>query len=316
MPSRNLNIYPWLEQRLGPVHIKTHGIMFVNCPFCGDANHHLSVSTTKQVWNCFRCNTSGTYHTLIQRVDGVSFGQAFDILRNPSKLDNSSIAERVAEIIDDKIGANKEDINPVTEMPDWYCPFIGSSNVIARNAIVNGIFKYATKRVGVDGVIVMQLGFCDDPDQRYFTRLIIPIEDGYFQARDITGFKRNKYLNPDMEIEHRLYNPTALEIFEEIYITEGAFDAYKLGPNAVATLGSGIKMEQAERIASKVNKVIFTPDADKKYAKSSTDAMDYFYEHGIEVDIALYEQGDPDEGGEYVQVEYDLHHKVYSIFRR
>ena len=46
------------------------------CPFHGDTNPSLSVSETKQVFNCFSCNTKGDVFSFVQMYKHISYNQA------------------------------------------------------------------------------------------------------------------------------------------------------------------------------------------------------------------------------------------------
>lgn len=94
------------------------------------------------------------------------------------------------------------------------------------------------------------VGFCDDGPRLGY--LCIPCyEEGrlvHYVMRDFLGTvdtKRRRYLNlRDDEAPkpagHVLYNSDALARLEQVYLTEGVFDALTVGPAGVATLGKEV----------------------------------------------------------------------------
>ena len=89
----------------------------------------------------------------------------------------------------------------------------------------------------------------------YSLRIIIPIKDQdgsvvSFQGRDITGDeRRNRYEGCPKEkalknYKHLVYGADLAWHMDRVVAVEGVFDAWKLGPGAVCTFGTGMTQEQ------------------------------------------------------------------------
>jgi len=51
---------------------------FTSCPFHEDDKPSLSVTPGKNLFHCFSCGEKGNVYQLVQKLDGVSFPEAFD----------------------------------------------------------------------------------------------------------------------------------------------------------------------------------------------------------------------------------------------
>lgn len=107
------------------------------------------------------------------------------------------------------------------------------------------------------------VGYCDEGV--YLGYLIIPfIRSGelvYWIGRDALDRGGSKYVNPKGVSKEVIYNQDALMKYDTIYITEGVFDAWTIGNNAVATLGWQVTDYQLNcLINSSAKKIVIAPD--------------------------------------------------------
>lgn len=302
-----LSIENWLRINLGPIKWQSGDTeMTVNCPFCpaGDTGYHLNVAVNKPVCNCFRCSYTGSWYNLIKDVSGVE--SAADItaqLQNPTASpisDFVSVADRLA--LRHKAAALK-----AYDMPEWFAPFsLGEWS--AHGAIV---LEYALSRLTFDQVIQHNIGYCIDPERSEALRLVIPIEDGYYQARSIQQHHKPKYINPPITIGGRLFNSTALHQYKVVTIAEGAISAIACGPGGVATLGNKATAEQMIRLLrAPVERYIIAYDAGYEYSKPIIELAETLQGAGKLVSIRQFKNGDPADNTGYVDVEYWVDYKV------
>lgn len=105
-------------------------------------------------------------------------------------------------------------------------------------------------------------------------RIIIPVKDPSgrivsFQGRDITGDdSRNRYEAPPKDkvlanYKHMVYGADLAWNRNSVVVVEGVFDAWKLGPGAVCTFGTGMTKEQILLLSHWKNVIFFfDPESD------------------------------------------------------
>jgi hypothetical protein len=145
-----------------------------------------------------------------------------------------------------------------------------------------------------------ELGVADSVQNR----IIIPIDAGYWQGRGIYDWVKPKYLNPKEPGRDVLFNRSALERYDEVAITEGAFSSMAIGENAVALIRKDPTQEQIEMlVGSKPARYIVAlePGAFGTMRK----VMDALRRNGKEVIVWKYGIGDPaDPNASVEQMDY------------
>ena len=304
-----LDISHWLHTNFD-VHTNNRGVMSFDCPFCDDDGHHMTVSSTKNVYNCWKCEASGRYIDLVMKVESCSLIEAHKYIKEPPV--------RVANIHKPLFVPRIKIVKPQKEkidMPNWFRPLSSTKSIKMMP-----ILQYTKKRgMSNEQIKKYNFGWCDsDKDEHYKfrNRLVMPVENGYFQARTIKKNIKPKYLNPSIDIGNSLFNAQALLHYEEIEICEGIFSAIAIGNNAIATLGISIRESQAMRIVkSDVKKVTLSPDAGVAMKKNTINAADFFSGRGLKVEIRDYKDGDPDSSDDYEVKSYDFKYKLNAKIR-
>ena len=59
------------------------------CPFHDDRNPSLSISDSKQLFNCFSCGTSGDVFSFVMKIEGIGFKAALNKLSAIAGLNNN-----------------------------------------------------------------------------------------------------------------------------------------------------------------------------------------------------------------------------------
>jgi len=140
-------------------------------------------------------------------------------------------------------------------------------------------------------------------------RVVIPIEGKFWQARAIFPFQEPKYLHPKTESRHYVFNFTALEMYEEVVICEGAFSAMSIGENAVGLLRNKATTEQVKRLLkSSVRRFVVALDADARV--HTMNLANILRRGGKDVVVWQYADGDPADRGDFQEIVPDLKYEV------
>lgn len=280
------NIVTWLEKNLGPSRSNGSEIA-VCCPFCDDSKFHLYYNQIKDVWTCFKCNSSGRGLDLIISYEGVDAYTAARYL-NPVKP------------------LQPKPVNILKEMPSWYIPLLPEPKQLKPG--YSQVYQYALNRKFTRAQIEFYgFGYAVG-DYDYRNRLIIPVEMGYFQARAVTKSQEPKYKNPVSPKEDRLFNHRFLGS-KHLAICEGCFSAIAATREdcpAIAVLGKKATYEQMLRIArSKPVTVDIAFDAGTEWEDSTVELAKFLFSYDIRVNIRHYDFGDPDECSEFELTSYN-----------
>lgn len=239
-----------------------HKELSINCPSCQergedspDRKKKLWINTDKGTFYCYRCQWSGSFIRLIQKLTNASFRDTIRILRGDSldPLDHLNLKLLVESHEPD----NMESELPEIELPYGYEPIEGPHEYLEKRGIP---WKYAAQHEW--GVSVA--GYTKD-------RIIVPIfMDGkvvFWQARatwesEEDDFK--KVLNPKgVSARSVLYNYDIAKNYETVILVEGFMDAAKTGPDAMATNGKNLHPQQVEwLIKAGVRSVVLMWDSD------------------------------------------------------
>lgn len=119
-------------------------------------------------------------------------------------------------------------------------------------------------------------------------RVIIPFyykgKPIYYQARDITGNSKNKYLSPNIPKSNIIFNADLLSSYDEkpLYVTEGAFDAIHL--DGIAVLGNELSSQQEELLNKSKRRKVLVPD----FNGDSNKLAEQFIKNGWEISMPEY----------------------------
>jgi len=270
----------------------------VDCPYCHnrghseDTGHHLNISIVKQSVHCFRCGYSGSWINLVMKFSGLPY--------------HTALAELyvIPKIKDFKTIGNTETVKVEDTKPNLPKGFI---NLCDADDSYHTYKRYMMNRgFGADYWSQYNIGVASSIQGR----VIIPIEDDYWQGRSIYKWMEPKYINPKSKARHYIFNSPALQKYDEIVICEGAFSAMAVGANAVAMIGKEIPDEKLYRLQSSAasNFII----ALELNAWQTVHALaEGLYAAGKNVTIWKYTVGDPaDPVNDFVVMEYNMMTRV------
>lgn len=273
----------------------------VNCPFCAtntgseDLGQRLYVSQVKETCHCFRCEYSNSWIGLIMDVTGMDYVHALGEVYsapNPVRLDDLRKALRSRKDFHVEFATLPHDFRLLSG------PERSPLQVAAKN--------YLRKRgFGMDYWHKYNLGVAESLGYR----VIIPIEDGYWQARAIFKFLQPKYVNPGTESRNVLFNADALISYDEVVICEGAFSSMAVGDNSIALIGKTATDGKVQRLRkSKVRHFIITIEPGA--GRAMVTLADALKGYGKAVTVWQYEDGDPADSTKFTEKSYDLRTKL------
>lgn len=277
----------------------------VNCPFCGiDTKQHLHISIVKSVVHCFKCGYGGSWISFIMDNEKCSYLQAVSELYVVPKIreDISDTLERELQL---KTISSEQKSGGLKLPPDFQLLKDSKSGAATK------VIAYLRQRgFSKEDWEYYNIGMCMGTHPM---RVVIPIEDGYYQARAIPNWLEPKYINPKSEARHYIFNSAALKLYDEVVICEGAFSAMAVGKNAIAIIGKELPVEKLRRLLS----------AD---VKTYIVALDYEAEdHAVAIADSLHKGGksvkmwkfvnskDPADGGEYEELLYEFSSKLKML---
>lgn len=225
---------------LGITYTEGRSWIQVTCPFCGDSGEHLGFNIEKEYFNCFRCGWHPVVET-ISELAGVPKWQAADIVERNRTGHHSYRLQNIRS-------------GPLPK--SVLLPF-GTSALGPYHRV------YLRKR-GFDESDIRQLEEKYNvrgtgPVGDFKLRIIVPIYHYQkmvtYQGRDITDKSKMRYRACSKEQEVRSIKSClyAADFADKDYVvvTEGVFDAWKLGPRAVATFGTEVSWPQIKQLADR-----------------------------------------------------------------
>lgn len=243
-----LHNIPYQEE--GTKHCRP-GWVQMHCPFCHDGRSehwHLGYNLTGQYFNCWKCGPHNKEET-IKEFTGWSWAKSKAFVKK--EMRNVSF----------KKGKIKEQVTEAKEM-------VG----MPKNPVSAECVAYLRKRDFNIRDIVNAWGplFFGGVVGEYQRRLILPIQYDKkivsFTSRDITGHNVNTYKTCPKDKE-LLHNKDILYGIDQAMkntciVVEGIFDAWRIGPGAVATFGVGYTKKQLILLHKKFKNIYILFDND------------------------------------------------------
>lgn len=275
----------------------------VNCSFCKqnlgkvDYKHKLYISKHKQTVHCFRCGYSASWITFVQDFLQCDRHVAIGELYNKPKVKD-------IDKIDSFLSKQRE------EEKTYECSLPKDFKCLYELEGYRQHKRYLIKR-GFEETIWKKynLGVADS----YPGRVILPVEQGYFQARAIHNWIKPKYINPKVQSRHYIFNSQALNLYDEVVICEGIFSAIAVGDNAIALLGKQAIYEQIKRLLkSDVSSFIIALEKDA--FSTVVKIADLLYNSDRRITLWEYRNGDPADSDDFVVKEYNFKTKLNYLF--
>jgi len=271
------------------------GFHIVKCQVCNDYQERggFKFEGESVGYSCFNCSVKARYdpeksrHSISESMKSVliAFGVPEDEIKK-------TISLRFFKAKDEEIKTNPDGTKkPVVELPSKVCKLPeGSVSVTSNDSPWCEVARFYLRARGLDPFDLE----CYVTDHKsYEGRVIIPYlfrsKIIYWQGRALDSSIEPRYKNPVVEKENIFFNMDEIYRYtsEPLFVTEGPLDAWSIGRNAVATLGSSLSEFQIKELkkAAARRKVIFVIDKNKNGFKLGTMVLE---DENIEWYVAIF----------------------------
>jgi len=249
-------LYNYFVKRLGCWEYRNGWLRVPVCPYCG-REQKMGINLTTYRTNCFRCGEHPSPAQMIMDVETLdTYTELLTFLKHGDFTELEFKEEKV-ELAEPK---------PVY-LPDGFRLINQGDGHIAK--IIRNYLKH--RGFNIDELSKQGIGYCTKGD--YFGYVILPFYSNgkltYFNARLVIG-NGPRYNNPPKSVtglgkEFLIFNEDALELYTQVYICEGVFNALTIGERAIATMGKHLSRYQINLlIKSPVKRFILLLDPDAK----------------------------------------------------
>lgn len=250
------HLYNYFVKRLGAYPYRNGWLRVPVCPYCG-REQKMGINLTTYRTNCFRCNEHPSPAQMVMDIENFeTYNELINFLKH-GEFTELEFKEEKVDLPDQKPVYLPEHFKIITQ---------GTSHIakITRSYVERrGFSPNDLAKLGV--------GYCTGGD--YFGYLILPFySEGslvYFNARLVIG-NGPRYNNPPKSVtgigkEFLIYNSDALNLYNQVFICEGVFNALTMGERAIATMGKAVSRAQINKlIKSPVKRFILLLDPDAK----------------------------------------------------
>lgn len=261
------------------------GWVQTGCPFCtGHTGEHLGFNIAFNYFNCWRCGPHPIYETLA-RLTSLTVPAIKQELQG-YRSRTSSVVHQV--LVRRQRFKFPSDTSPLKSAHRKYLNKRGYNDT-------NKLQEYWGDLFGTG-----QCAPLDGIDYKY--RLVVPITIDKrivsFQARDITNRARVRYMacpksRELVDHKHTLYGLDQCGNSPWAMVVEGIFDAWRMGPGAVATFGIKFTKQQVCCLVDKFEKVFIVFDDDPQAVIQARKLQAELEYYNVPTQI-LKAVGDPD----------------------
>ena len=208
------------------------GNVNIRCPFCSDQSNHLCCNPEKESVFCWKCGPHSLWD-LLDKIGSQPPGYYLDRYRKGKKTKARYEAAKTTAAC--RFPAVEPALNPRAAA---YLEARGFDPYDLHN-------RYGIHSTGPVGVWKFRVMI-----PVYFRRCLVS-----FVGRDYTDRQQLRYKTAgktEEAVHHKsiLYGLDAVEDLDTVVVVEGIFDAWRLGPGAVATFGTTVTAAQIAVLAS------------------------------------------------------------------
>lgn len=283
-----MNVETWLYSNFDTIPYGDTD-MRINCPFCKnrtgipDTSHHLHISIVKPVSHCFRCGYKASWTRLVMDISGATYKEALDELKDT--IIPLYVLRRQMAV------AQRPGVSTMPKEFSTISAALAMGGLAARSALMAKLYiERRLEGIADWGLYLDQWGVWTDSSG--FGKLVFPVEDGWWQYRNLRKSATIRYVSCSAPKGNSLYNYKALEQ-EHVMIAEGIISAACLGTNAVALCGRIGNPTQIERLGNSLSTKKYTICLDADAKQQALNLAQELLEYGKEVWIRFYSTGDP-----------------------
>ena len=263
-----------------------------DCPLCGADKKRFSVSLTKGVCHCWKCNYTKSLLGFVCDVESVTLAESFRIVQKYGSVRTPRVPK-----VHLPLPESKQDIPGYVRLGD-----VSQSDVLGRLAK-----SYLKKRgLNEEDTRYWELGISTRDE--YTGYIISPIREfgrlRYFVSRKFIG-PGTKYRNPPLSewglgASELVFNlDSAVRECGGVTIVEGVYDVYATGRRAAALLGKHASdMQISKIIMANPKSIEIMLDAD---AKDDAFELASRFEGIVPVTVTILKSGDPGDRTSTVQ---------------
>lgn len=320
--KQTLNIQDVISQY---VELKKSGRNYKGiCPFHSEKTPSFMVSPEIQIYKCFGCGESGDIYEFIQKIEGVEFYQAMELLADKAgiKLEkkqydpNSKKKKQIYEINEisakfynhllTKHPAGKKGLDYLTRKRNLTLKTINEFNLGYAPAKWDLLYKYLQKQ-GYDDEILMEAGVITKSSRneiidKFYARIIFPLYDNTNKIVGFTGRTledaQPKYLNTAQTLvfnkSNYIYGLDKAKIGikqKGAVFVEGQMDVISCHQakinNVVATSGTALTRGILKIIQRYTQDIIFAFDSDEAGRNAILRALKLAEEFDFNVKVAV-----------------------------
>ncbi|MBN2015908.1 AAA family ATPase [Candidatus Dojkabacteria bacterium] len=207
------------------------------CPFCGDDKHHLYLNVEKLVFNCFKCNETGTIRKLVKEA-GITFDS--DAMYEKTNEIKRIAAEFFADRLVDNPSANdaRKWLKERGINEKWLRPFQTAGEMINKrlpigfhpgdNVLLEHFDKlgFSNKEIYESGILIGK--YKDFNGSVVFPYHISTGVIGRFKLRKVRGTASDTIWLGEKDTQAGVFGLNLCPSTKEIICVEGEFDALAL----------------------------------------------------------------------------------------
>lgn len=235
----------------------------MNCPFCDHSRNKekFALHFSYNIGKCWECDYKANFVQLAMDVFDLDYPKAKELLQSQEE-----------SYVDFEILQTTRSIESThVTLPVGFVSILDGETVLGMRAR-----EYLSKRgFNLNHLDMMGVGYCiekaEKQEDNYFGYIIIPFKyQGmlrYYIGRDfLEREKKYKYKNPSVDKfgvgkADLFFNEDALDLYDDVFLLEGYFDAVCTGRNAMASLGWSLSDTQIRKILkSSAERFTFLPD--------------------------------------------------------
>lgn len=296
------------------------------CPFHDDSNPSMSVSSEKQMYNCFSCGKAGGIYKFVQDIEKISFKDALKKLG-----DKAGVEIKLKHVVPKYNERQIKLIAALNDAMDYYQASMDSEEAVKALEYANdrgldpiirekfkigyapkdGLVKYLTKIRKHDESDLINSSIMNSIGKDFLKdRLIFGISNGYGDIVAMSGRTINneesKYINSGESLVFKkskiLYNwnnaKESAKKNKEIILVEGFMDVISLHKagvfNSVAIMGTALNKENIDKLSG-LN-VVLMLDSDQAGISATIKSIKLLLENGFNTYVVQNSTGkDPDE---------------------
>ena len=244
--------------------------LIVDCPFCG--RHKLSVNAQKGVWQCWHCHESGTTRRLLGKAVKAVRAERVERPRSSGYIPPGDLVplDALNEDSEAWLYLKGRGFDPVS-----LCRNFGVSYCRKGRSFAGGVFN-------TSGTVVLPV--CENGKSvAWQSRLLYDPSKVKADEMAAYGFAKDekgrfkvppKYFTmPGMDKRELLWNYDNARKSDTVVVTEGVFDAIRVGKCGVATFGKSVSDVQVGLLQQYWKHVILLLDPDAAREAKRTSAM-------------------------------------------